>query len=53
LPIGDIRLVVDDGSPSSNNYISILEKSGYQLYIENAKIDTSGLEDVDKLKTIY
>lgn len=31
----------------------MLEKSGYQLYVENDLIDISDLDGIDKYKTIY
>ena len=52
LPIGDIKVVIDDGSDFSANYIGMLEKSGYQLYVEN-DIDTSDLSLENRFKTIY
>lgn len=53
LPIGDIRLVIDDGSAYSANYIAMLEKTGYQLYVDNDKINLNGLSRNDKFKAIY
>ena len=52
MPIGDIRVVLDDGSDFSANYIGMLERSGYQLYEEN-DLDINDLSLKNKFKTIY
>lgn len=53
LPIGDIKVVVDDQSSFSTMYIATLEKSGYQLYVKNDLIETYDLESEDRYKAIY